>query len=68
MQRMEKYDFAFGRGRRGCIEKSIALLDIYKPIPAMFLNFEMQILSSEWKVRNGWFVRQEGFYVQLKKR
>jgi cytochrome P450 len=65
-RRMDKYDFTFGHGPRMCIGKNISLLEIYKLIPTLFLAFDMDIVSNEWKVQNSWFVRQEGLRVILK--
>ncbi|OJD36456.1 cytochrome p450 [Diplodia corticola] len=62
--------FAFGAGARTCVGKNISLLEIYKLVPAVLLNFELELVrpDREWTIHNAWFVKQTGFFVRLRQR
>ncbi|KAL1845569.1 hypothetical protein Plec18170_009704 [Paecilomyces lecythidis] len=69
-KRMNRCDLTFGAGRRICIGKDLAQLNICKVVAAIMLEFEMQLADpkQEWKIQNSWFVRQEGVNVRLSPR
>jgi cytochrome P450 len=61
--------FQFGGGSRTCIGKHIALFSIYKFVPTLLRNFNMeQIREDEYQHQCVWMVRIEGFYAKLSRR
>ncbi|KAK0625755.1 Cytochrome P450 monooxygenase mpaDE [Lasiodiplodia hormozganensis] len=62
--------FAFGAGARTCVGKNISLLEMYKLVPAVLLNFELELVQpeKEWTIHNAWFVKQSDFFVRLRRR
>ena len=91
--KMKQADFTFGAGRRSCIGRPLALVEIYKTIARLFLEFDVSCSTlfsfpgpdssfadlnlekiipanpdSQWTVVNGWFVKQHGIDVCLRKR
>ncbi|KAL0262771.1 hypothetical protein SLS55_001744 [Diplodia seriata] len=62
--------FAFGAGARTCVGKNVSLLEIYKLVPAVLLNFELELVQPEreWTIHNAWFVKQSDFFVRLRRR
>lgn len=64
---MKNTVLSFGAGKRRCIGKHLALLEIYKIVGTLFANFEIELVT-EPKLRHSAFVRMEGFYVKLKVR
>ncbi|KAL3426837.1 benzoate 4-monooxygenase cytochrome p450 [Phlyctema vagabunda] len=64
---MRSADLTFGAGKRRCIGKHVALLEIYKVIPMLFLKYDMEFVdpTGDWKVQNSWFVRQTGMDIKL---
>ncbi|KIW21750.1 uncharacterized protein PV07_12820, partial [Cladophialophora immunda] len=67
---MERANLAFGHGKRGCLGKNIALLEISKLVPQLLRRYEFSLARPDlkWKVRGGWMVRQEGVVVTVSKR
>ncbi|OAG37657.1 hypothetical protein AYO21_08141 [Fonsecaea monophora] len=67
---MERANFAFGYGKRGCLGKNIAMLEISKLVPQLLRHYTFSFARPdlEWKVRGGWMVRQDGVEVALRKR
>ncbi|KAH8894025.1 cytochrome P450 [Thozetella sp. PMI_491] len=59
--------FTFGKGHRTCIGKNISLLEIYKLLPSLFWRYKLSFVvpDTHWKIRNSWFVRQEGMDVYI---
>ncbi|KAK2785075.1 hypothetical protein FQN53_007968 [Emmonsiellopsis sp. PD_33] len=57
----------FGSGARSCIGKSIAMLEIYKLLPAFLLHFEIELdgQDNNWTTRNFWFVKQSDFNTRF---
>ncbi|KAH7091419.1 pisatin demethylase [Paraphoma chrysanthemicola] len=62
--------FTFGAGARTCIGKNVSYLEMYKLIPALLNDFDIELAypDKEWKLHNAWFVKQSDFYVKLKSR
>ncbi|KIW32511.1 uncharacterized protein PV07_04048 [Cladophialophora immunda] len=67
---MERANFAFGYGTRGCLGKNIALLETFKLVPQLLRRYEFTLARPdlEWRVRGGWMVRQDGVEVVLSRR
>ncbi|ESZ92255.1 cytochrome P450 [Sclerotinia borealis F-4128] len=64
---MKRADLVFGSGTRSCLGKNISLLEIYKIVPTLFLNFDVELVdpSKSWVTTNRWTVRQEGMECWL---
>ncbi|KAF2822824.1 cytochrome P450 [Ophiobolus disseminans] len=62
--------FSFGAGSRTCIGKNISYLEMYKLVPALLREFDIELAypEKEWKLHNAWFVTQSEFYVKLTSR
>ncbi|KFA67838.1 hypothetical protein S40285_08745 [Stachybotrys chlorohalonatus IBT 40285] len=59
----------FGAGRRVCLGKHIAMLELKKIVPALLLRYEFELLDPKrYKVENSWFFRQHGLDVRVRKR
>ncbi|KAI9662210.1 MAG: hypothetical protein M1821_008376 [Bathelium mastoideum] len=69
-RRMRDADLTFGAGRRICLGRFVALVEIYKVLPTVFALYDIQLKdpAKEWTVTNSWFMRQEGIEVMLKRR
>ncbi|KAK6602264.1 benzoate 4-monooxygenase cytochrome p450 [Botrytis cinerea] len=67
---MRSADLSFGAGKRICLGRNISILEIYKLIPSLFLNYDISLVNprKEWKVQNSWFVRQSDIDVRIQKR
>jgi len=67
---MESAIFSFGAGSRTCIGKNISLLEMHKLVPAVLMRFEIELAdpSKPWTLHNAWFVKQDNFYVRLRRR
>jgi cytochrome P450 len=65
---MKRADLVFGSGTRSCLGKNISLLEIYKTVPTLFLNFDIDLVDpgKSWVTINRWTVRQEGMECWLK--
>lgn len=58
-RKLDQAIMTFGAGRRVCLGKYVALLEIKKIIPAIILNYEMDLLNSKsYTVDNSYFFRQ----------
>ena len=64
---MDHCILAFGAGKRSCLGKNIALLELHKLVPALFLKFKIELAhpDKEWKVENAWALNQTGLNVSL---
>ncbi|KAL1962133.1 hypothetical protein VTN77DRAFT_537 [Rasamsonia byssochlamydoides] len=68
-KKLEQSVLTFGAGRRICLGRYIAWLEMKKLVPALLLNYEFEILDPRrYKVENAWFFRQYGLDVKVKKR
>lgn len=64
---MEHSILSFGAGKRSCLGKNIALLELHKLVPALFLKFKIELAhpDKDWKVENAWVLNQTGLDVRL---
>ncbi|KAA8641725.1 hypothetical protein EYZ11_007143 [Aspergillus tanneri] len=68
-RKMESCMITFGSGRRVCLGKNVAIMEIKKLISAFLLRYDIKILDpAAFKVENLWFFKQEGLDVTIKKR
>ncbi|KAL9634238.1 MAG: hypothetical protein Q9164_004215 [Protoblastenia rupestris] len=68
-RRLEQSVLTFGAGRRVCLGKNIAMLEMKKLVPALLLNYDIKILDpTAFTVENSWFFRQRGLNVNIKQR
>ncbi|KAN0067476.1 Cytochrome P450 [Elaphomyces granulatus] len=68
-RKLEQSVMTFGAGRRVCLGKYVALLEIKKIVPALFLNYEIELLDPKsYKVENCYFFKQKGINVRIKRR
>ncbi|KAL8947133.1 MAG: hypothetical protein Q9222_006549 [Ikaeria aurantiellina] len=67
---MKNTVLSFGGGKRRCIGKNFAILEIYKILATIFLTFDMALApaNEEPTVKHAMFVRMKGFHVILKLR
>ncbi|KAL8714896.1 MAG: hypothetical protein Q9220_001409 [cf. Caloplaca sp. 1 TL-2023] len=66
---MKNTVLSFGGGKRRCIGKNFALLEIYKILATIFLTFDMAFAGKkEPTIKHAMFVRMEDFGVVLKPR
>ncbi|OQE14085.1 hypothetical protein PENSTE_c039G08490 [Penicillium steckii] len=70
LKEMEQGFFNFGSGARTCLGKNVSLMEMYKIVPQLLREFEIQLHdpSKDWKTRNVWFVQQEGMICELVKK
>lgn len=69
-RRMEQGLLTFGAGHRSCLGKHISYLEIYKLVPTILLQYDIELMDPQkaWRLENRWFVPQFGFNVRLKRR
>lgn len=62
---MDQHILTFGAGKRTCLGRNIAMLELTKLVPALVLRYDMRLAhpDREWKVFNSFAVRQEGLDV-----
>jgi hypothetical protein len=67
---MENELLTFGAGKRTCLGRNIAMLELHKLVPAVLLRYAMELAdeSKEWTLRNSWIVSQEGVDVVIKRK
>ena len=60
-ERVKQHILTFRAGKRTCLGKNIAILEIHKlvPVPVMRCEIRPAEPEKEWRVRNSWIVRQE---------
>ncbi|KAF2226611.1 cytochrome P450 [Elsinoe ampelina] len=68
--RMKETDMTFGRGKRVCAGRHIAMVEMYKVIAPLFSTFGIRLVDpkKEWKTKNSFFHRQWDMDVYLEKR
>ncbi|KAJ0420592.1 cytochrome P450 [Aspergillus carlsbadensis] len=66
LQELKNTILTFGYGRRICLGKNIANMEIKKLISALVLNYEWKVIDpSRYRVENKWFFKQSGFDVAV---
>ncbi|KAK5163774.1 uncharacterized protein LTR77_010448 [Saxophila tyrrhenica] len=67
---MEHHLLTFGAGKRTCLGRNIAMMELTKLVPALVLRYEMRLAEPEkdWRILNSWVVKQEGLNVLLERR
>ncbi|KAF3031644.1 hypothetical protein E8E12_000748 [Didymella heteroderae] len=66
--KMERYMFQFGAGSRTCIGKNISLCEMYKAIPQLLRQFQLELVKAEWETRNYWFNKPAKVHVRVRPR
>ncbi|KAF2225373.1 benzoate 4-monooxygenase cytochrome P450 [Elsinoe ampelina] len=69
-QRMRETDMSFGYGKRACIGKNVAQVEIYKIIGTLFQKYDLELVEpeKEWKTKNKWFHWQWDLNCHIKAR
>ncbi|KKK20298.1 hypothetical protein ARAM_002428 [Aspergillus rambellii] len=68
-RKLEASVMTFGAGRRVCLGRHVALLELKKIVPALLLRYEFELVDAKrYKVENSWFFRQYGMDVKVKQR
>jgi len=67
---MENELLTFGAGKRTCLGRNIAMLELHKLVPAILLRYHMKLAdeNKEWTIRNSWIVAQEGVDVLVSRK
>lgn len=67
---MNNADLTFGEGSRICCGRHIANLELYKIISTFMRRYHVELVDPEkdWVVKNGWFMRQSGVDVRMRRR
>ena len=70
VRQMNEADLVFGGGRRVCSGKFVAQVEMVKVLATLFSRYNLELVdpSKEMKVRNSWFVRQDGIDVRIQMR
>lgn len=68
-RKLEQSMLTFGAGRRICLGKNLAILELKKLTSALLLNYDIEIVDpAKHFVENSWFFRQKGLEVKLRRR
>ncbi|KAF3769425.1 hypothetical protein M406DRAFT_35639 [Cryphonectria parasitica EP155] len=68
-QKREAAILTFGAGRRVCLGRHVAMLELKKIVPALLLRYDFELLDpTRYQVENAWFFRQWGIDVKVKTR
>ncbi|OKL64465.1 hypothetical protein UA08_00991 [Talaromyces atroroseus] len=68
-KKLEQSILTFGAGRRVCLGKHVAVLEIKKLIPTLLLNYEFKLLDPKrYRLENFWFFQPQGIDVKIRKR
>lgn len=69
IKRMDHALLVFGAGKRSCLGKNIAMLELSKVVPAVLLRFRLELVDAKrWRVVNKWVLDQTGLDVRLVER
>lgn len=70
VKEMERCLLHFGVGAYTCIGRNVALMEIYRVVPAVVRRFEMELVDRdrEWRFLTGSFVNVRDFEVRLRVR
>lgn len=70
VKRMDHHILTFGTGKRTCLGRNIAMLELLKLIPALVMRYDMELAhpEREWKIINSFAVRQEGLDVLISRK
>ena len=68
--RMRAANLAFGAGTRACTGRNLALMELRKIVGSLVRGFEIELVEpkKEWWTRGGWFLRQRGMDVWVRRR
>ena len=66
-KKMEHSLLTFGAGKRGCLGRNIATLELHKIVPALLMRYRIDLAypEQEWTLKNSWLLKQEGVLVKL---
>ena len=67
LKTMDHDILTFSAGKRTCLGKNIAMMEMYKIVPALVAKFpNMQLVDeNKWSVKNSWVLAQTGLEVKL---
>ncbi|KAL8388159.1 hypothetical protein RB595_009416 [Gaeumannomyces hyphopodioides] len=67
---MNSADLTFGAGSRVCLGRHLGLVEVYKVVATLLARYEMDMVrpEKEWWTRNGFFLRQKGLRVRMRRR
>ncbi|KAL8350058.1 hypothetical protein RB598_005409 [Gaeumannomyces tritici] len=67
---MNAADLTFGAGSHVCLGRHLGLVEVYKVVATLFASYEMGMVrpEKEWWTRNGFFLRQKGLNVRMRRR
>lgn len=67
LKTMEHGILTFSAGKRSCLGKNIAMMEMCKVVPALIMKFpNMQLADTKsWDVKNAWVLAQTGLNVRL---
>ena len=70
VKRMEHHLMTFGAGKRTCLGRNIANLEMHKLVAALLIRYDFRLAEpgKEWTTKNSWLVSQEGLNVVLSRR
>ncbi|EWZ30201.1 hypothetical protein FOZG_16367 [Fusarium oxysporum Fo47] len=70
LRKMNGADLTFGGGSRICIGRHIALIQIYKAVATLVSRYDIQLADQNvrMKIISGWFPRETGLFVRMRKR
>ncbi|KAF4547581.1 Cytochrome P450-like protein 20 [Elsinoe fawcettii] len=60
VQKMRETDMTFGYGKRACIGKNVAQVELYKIVGTLFKRYDLELVNpgASWKTKNKWFLWQ----------
>ena len=69
MNAWKRADIVFSYGVHSCSGKNVAMMEMYKVLPSLLLNFDIELQDPDknWNVINRFIVRQTGFNCILRR-